>query len=159
MSRTQVGFTLLEVLVAMTTIVVIIGLASASYSKFNRKETIKQVALTLKANLRAIQFKAINGQKPVNVMCTQLDGYTISFTASSYTYSATCMPLAGSAPSTSVALPRGVSFSPVPSAILYKVLGKGTDKASTVDITMRLGTETYIVQVKPNGEIVDAGFQ
>lgn len=159
MRSMQRGFTLLEVLVAMTTIVVIIGLASASYSKFNRKETIKQVALTLKANLRAIQFKAINGQKPVNITCTQLDGYTITFATSSYTYKATCTPLAGSVPSTSVALPQGVSFSPVPSAILYKVLGVGTDKSSTVDITMILGAETYRVQVKPNGEIVDVGLQ
>ena len=153
------GFTLLEVLVAITTIVVVMAIASASYSRFNRKETLKQASLTLKSNLRSIQFRAINGQKPLSVSCTQLDGYTITFAASSYQYQASCTPAQAGAAIGTITLPRGVTFSPVPSAILYKVLGAGIDKSAVVVITMVIGTDSYILHINPNGEIVDLGLQ
>lgn len=153
------GFTLLEMLVAITTIVLVMGFASVSYGKFNRKQTLKQASLTLKTYLRSIQFRAINGQKPLGVSCDQLDGYTITFASASYAYTASCTPVQSDAPIETITLPSGVTFSPVPSTILYKVLGLGTDKTALVNVSMINGTETYLLQIYPNGEIVDGGFQ
>ena len=153
------GFTLIELLTAITALSLVLSISGASYSKFNRKTTLKQASLTLKTNLRSVQFRAINGQKPTNITCTQLDGYSVSFTSSSYSYQASCTPEALDAPVTTVALAKGVTFSPVPSAILYKVLGAGIDKESQIQITLVNSLASYILAINPNGEIVDLGEQ
>ena len=153
------GFTLIELLTAITALSLVLSISGASYSKFNRKTTLKQASLTLKTNLRSVQFRAINGQKPTNITCTQLDGYSVSFTSSSYSYQASCTPEALDAPVTTVALAKGVTFSPIPSAILYKVLGAGIDKESQIQITLVNSLASYILAINPNGEIVDLGEQ
>lgn len=153
------GFTLLEVLVAMTTLVAVMSIASASFGRFNRRETIRQASVTLKTNLQSLKFRAINGQKPLGMSCVLLNGYTITFSTSAYEYQATCTPVQDAADKTTVTLPPNVTFSPVPSAILFKSLGSGTDSALTVVITMVIGTESYILHINPDGEIVDLGLQ
>ena len=155
----QDGFTLLELLAAMVALTLVMALASASYSKFNRKETLRQASLTLKSNLRSVQFRSINGQKPINTTCTQLDGYTVSFTESTYSYQATCTPANPDTVVTTVTLPRGITFSPVPSSILYKVLGLGIDTSSQISISLINTNMTATIQINPNGEIIDTGLQ
>ena len=83
----------------------------------------------------------------------------MTFAASSYQYQASCTPAQADAPIEIITLPRGVTFSPVPSSILYKVLGAGINKSAAVVITMIIKTDTYVLQINPNGEIVDVGFQ
>lgn len=153
------GFTLIELLTAITALSLVLSISGASYSKFNRKTTLKQASLTLKTNLRSVQFRAINGSKPINITCLELSGYSVSFTSSSYSYQASCTPEALDAPVTTVALAKGVTFSPVPSAILYKVLGAGIDRASQIQITLVNSLASYILAINPNGEIIDLGEQ
>ncbi|MEK7577029.1 MAG: prepilin-type N-terminal cleavage/methylation domain-containing protein [Patescibacteria group bacterium] len=159
MKRHPEGFTLIELLIAITTLTLVLSISGASYSKFNRKMTLKQASLTLKTNLRSVQFHAINGSKPINIACTQLDGYSVSFTSSSYSYQASCTPVASDAPATTVTLPKGVTFSPIPSAILYKVLGAGIDRSSQLQLILVNSLASYILAINPNGEIIDLGEQ
>lgn len=159
MKSSTAGFTLLEILAAITAMSLIMAFTGASYSKFNRKTTLRQAALTLKTNLRSIGFRAINGQKPLNATCTQLDGYVVTFAASTYSYQASCTPASIDANTTTVDLPTGVTFSPVPSAIFYKILGLGTKNTGDVTITLVNVLESYAIKIKPSGEIVDLGFQ
>jgi prepilin-type N-terminal cleavage/methylation domain-containing protein len=154
----QDGFTLLELMAAVIALTLIMALASANYVNFNRKTTLQQAALTLKSNLRSVQFRAINGQKPEET-CTQLNGYTVSFTASTYSYQASCTPTNTDTAITTVELPRGVTFSPVPSSVLYKVLGLGIDRSTQMSVSLVNSDQTYVLGINPNGEIVDEGFE
>ncbi len=154
---TPKGFTLIEIIVAVTILLVITSVGISNYSGYNQGETVRQTALTVKNDLRYLQGKALSGDKPAG--CTKLTGWQMSFTATTYTTEATCTNGAVAITQRTTPLPRTVTFSPVPSTIIYYVLTGGTNVNSVGSINVVGNTKTYLIQVGARGNINDKGFQ
>ncbi len=149
------GFTLIELLVAMSITMLIGGLMLANYTKYNKNQQLKQAALTLKNNLRLAQNKASIGQKPA-IGCTELVGYQLTFSDSSYVTQAVCTEGAAGEVDT-VTLPIGITFSPIPSSITFGVLTRGI--ANDVTITLATTSNRYSIILTRSGDMNDLGFQ
>ncbi|MFZ5845376.1 MAG: pilus assembly FimT family protein [Patescibacteria group bacterium] len=153
----KAGFTFIELLVVMGVILLLTSGIIAGYNNFTDNQRLKQTALTLKTNLRFAQTKAASADKPTSG-CTQLVGYAVSFTNSSYNVQAQCSEgLVGSL--TSVSLPVGISFSPIPETIVFRVLTRGTTSDNPVTLTLIGRLKSYRLEVSPKGDITDLGFQ
>ncbi|MBI3385731.1 hypothetical protein HY031_01455 [Candidatus Gottesmanbacteria bacterium] len=158
-SPTLSGFTLIELIVSIGILLLLIGGLLAGYNNYNQGQEVKQSALTLKANLRLAQTWALSALKPTSG-CTQLTGYTVTFTATTYGLQAQCDPegLVGS--TTAVTIPTGVSFVPVPQQTTFGVLTQGLiSPGSTLTITLSGFNKNYQLVVSPSGDITDNGFQ
>ncbi len=146
-SRVPSGFTLIELLVSVAIVIVVTGGVIVNYNTYNDTQKTRQAALTVKNNLRFAQSRAYNGEKPSSG-CTQLQGYRVTFAASSYTTQAQCSEgLAGS--QQTVALEGGLSFSPIPGDVLFRVLTRGIDSDVTVKVTG--SNRSYQFQVTRSG--------
>lgn len=62
----QLGFTIIELLVAVAIIAVLTTIGIASYANFNQKKVVDSVTEEIKTNLRLIQSKAVNNEKSCN---------------------------------------------------------------------------------------------
>lgn len=145
------GFTLIEIIVSVTLLLLLTGLFIANYTGFNDSQTVKKAASDLITNLKAVRTTASSGVKPVG--CDTLVGYTVSFpTASSYTTQASCdIGLVGAA--NSFALPVGVTFSPIPQSFTFYALDRGASIAQTIHL-MGFGTPAD-VSVFASGVVSD----
>ncbi|MEK9143594.1 MAG: type II secretion system protein [Patescibacteria group bacterium] len=142
------GFTLIELLVASIIIITLTGAILVNYNLYNETQRARQAVLTLKNNFRFVQSRAYNGEKPDD--CTRLDGYLVTFATNSYTMQAWCEGLSAGE-SQQVLLSKGLSFSPVPSSLLFRVLSQGLD--STVTITIVGISKSFQVVVSKSGDI------
>jgi len=151
------GFSLIEIIVTLTLMLLLFGGAIANYTRYTDVQKLKQAALTLKNNLRMAQNKAQVGEKPPGIACTQLVGYEVSFTKYSYSYQAVCKPSAVGAPKTSFDLPNNVIFNPLPTkSMVFGVLTRGVNIASTTTLTLTSGKSKYELSIDPKGEITIA---
>lgn len=146
------GFTLIELIVVTTIIALLTGGGIAAYNRFNEKQILEQAALDLKSNLRVAQNRALSGEKPTG--CSTLDGYRASFLTASYNFQAIC---GGSlfGPVTTFNLEK-VKIDPLPSPILFRILGLGTNITGSTDIILKLisdPTLTRTVTVSSGGDI------
>lgn len=136
------GFTIIEILVATSIMMVLFGIVIARYNSFNESEKVRQAALTLKADLRLAQTKARSGQLPLSPECLGFGGYYVDFvTDTSYTIAPECngsrdFPL----DTTTVTLPVGVTFSPLPTSFYYRPMTQGTSLSSDELITLTNGS-------------------
>lgn len=147
--RRGAGFTLIELLVSAAIIIVVTGGVIVNYNTYNDAQKVRQAALTVRNNLRFAQSRAYNGEKPASG-CTELLGYRLTFTATSYTTQAQCAEgLAGE--EKPVTLESGLSFSPVPSDILFRILTRGVD--SDVTITVTGANRSYQFGVTRSGDM------
>ena len=149
------GFTLIEILVAVGIAMVIVGGVIVNYNAYNDTQKVKQVAQTLKNNLRFAQAQALAGRKPTSG-CTTLVGFTVTLASGSYSIQAECSEgLTGEVKTTT--LPTGVSLSPAPSALTFQAV-RGSIAAATT-MTLASETKSYQIQVSENGDMTDVGFQ
>ncbi len=152
------GFTLIELVVSIAIGLFLTGLIIANYNSYNDIQVLKQAALTLKNNFRFAQSKAMSGDKPSQ--CTQLSGYSVTFTdASDYSIQALCAPEGLAGASQKVTLPGGVILSPQPGAITFNVLSRGTTLDAPVTITLAGFGKQYDLVVNPSGDVSDLGLQ
>ncbi len=150
MRRAEQGFTLIELLVASIILITLTGTVLVNYNSYNETQRARQAVLTLKNNFRYAQSRAYNGEKPAG--CTQLDGYIVSFTETSYTTEAQCggVPIVDSAQT--VSLSGGLKFpTPTPPPMLFRVLSGGLDNDAT--ITIEGLSKFYQVVVSKSGDI------
>lgn len=152
------GFTFIEIIVAMTISMLVIGFASVKYVDFNRTQIIKNAGATLKNNLRDTQTKAITGIRPTG--CNILDGYQVSFTPTTYATDAYCGAPSGN--STTYTLPPNLIFNPVPGNFRFNVLAQNVTNAP-VSIFVRTSgsltnsTKWFGICVASGGDIIDTG--
>lgn len=150
------GFSLIELLISITIFGILVGIGMASYNEFNKTQTLKQAALNLKNDLRVAQNKALSGEKTT---CAQLDGYRVTFSnpqpdQGQYVLAAACA--GGSSVNVdSVLLPKNIFFNPLPSSLLFKVLGQGVQTARTICVSGF--TKIYKLSVTVSGETLDEG--
>lgn len=67
--KRRAGFTLVEMLVAITVLTTITGFGTANYLNFSERQTLTQAGQTLMNNLRYVQGKALSGEKDATI-CT-----------------------------------------------------------------------------------------
>lgn len=159
------GFTLVELLIVIAILLTVLSLGVASFNSFNRRETLKQAALTLKSNMRFSQAKAISAQKPASG-CTTYLGMRMSFTSNTYSMQHECTPegviVTADCSSGSirdcVILPAGVQISPVPSDFTFQTVTNTVNISADRSIVLTNGTLSYTLVVSPNGNIKDLGF-
>lgn len=152
------AFSFIELVVSIAILLLLIGGLLSSYTNYNQNQAVRQATLTVKANLRLAQSKALSAAKPTSG-CTELMGYTVSFTGSGYSVQASCTEgLVGT--KTDIALPGDLTLSPVPADMTFGVLTRGLkDSANSVTISLVGYGKTYQLVVSPNGDITDVGFQ
>lgn len=151
------GFTLIEMIVAVTIMMVLLGGTIIGYTAYNDKQKIKQAALTVKSHMRLARTHALAGKKPIS--CEDTDtfaGYEITFSTSSYALTPLCES-AGAVASerVTVTLPDGVVFSPVPSSFTYYPLTQGVSTPPN-QIILTDGITTVTITVDPlTGDVVE----
>lgn len=153
-SRVPNGFTLIELLVVVGIVMLIAGGAVANFNRYYEDQKVRQAAATLKNTLRFAQQQAISGNKPANG-CTNLLGFRVLVGETAYTIQAYCGEGAAGERST-VSLPAGVSFSPVPSSpITFRALDGSVDNPATLTLVgQSLGAR---MTVTAGGTIIDEG--
>jgi len=153
------GFTFIELLITVGLTMFLFSGMVAGYNRFTDVSRLKQAALSFKNDLRLAQTKAIAGQKPINLPCTKLVGYEVSFTESSYSIRVLCNPSQPSAPLSTVTLSSKVKFSSFPSPVTFGVLTQGVRSNTVIPFILESGGRTYEIRLTPQGEIVDVGLQ
>ena len=157
------GFTLIELTVGIGIVMMLTGGIVVNYNRYNDRQKVKQAALTLKNNLRLAQTKASAAEWPLSCVspgctCSQLSGYTVSFTGTAYEIRALCSEgLVGTVQS--VTLPASVSFASVPPSLTFQVLSRGVAIPSPTIISLTGSAVTYDIQLNPSGDVNDLGFQ
>lgn len=160
------GFTLLELMIAVTLSVAMIGIGGVKYLDFNKIQSIKGAGQTFKNNLRAIQGKALASVKPAGCPDTStLTGYLLTgINPTKYSSQATCTPSPGTVDLVTYTLPTGIYFRAVPDNFTFRLLGQGTSLVSGQVMTLQNAplninsTKFYSVCVSPGGDIKDCGY-
>lgn len=157
------GFTLIELIVTLgITAIMMTGLI-ANYISYTANQEVKQTAISFKTNLRLAYTKATNGEKPSDgSTCGQLLGYQFTVTSTMYAMQAECLngaviQLVG--PITSVTIPSSIKITASDGSFLFQVLNRGVDISSADLFTFTGRLSSYQIQLTPQGEITDLGFQ
>jgi prepilin-type N-terminal cleavage/methylation domain-containing protein len=151
-SMRRSGFTLIEIIVSVTLLLLLSGLFIANYTEFRNSQTVKQSASDLISNLQAVRTMASAGVKPSG--CDTLVGYAVEFTADAYTASAVCQD-GDEYPPVTYTLPANVTFSPIPDAITFYALNRGASADQTITITRAGTTMKMKVSVFTSGVVSD----
>lgn len=158
MTNEKKGYTLIEILVALTIVGLIFGIGYVNFRDFARRQALAGVARSIMGDLRLAQEQALAGKKPAVVACNppnELNGFNFRVTgASSYQLEANCS--GGNSITKSATLPTDVSISiPSPNPITFKILGQGTNLSAdaTISLTQSGTANTKVVTVTSGGEI------
>jgi prepilin-type N-terminal cleavage/methylation domain-containing protein len=146
------GFTLIELMTAVTIAAVIFGFGIASYNKFNDSQKVKQAAITLKNNLRLAQTKAMTGEKPSSCETANIGlvGYELVNTdTSNYRLNSVCF---GNVKSSvlDVKLPDSVTTTNFD--VTFNVLNQAVTGGTNITLT-GLNDVSVTVKISSSGEI------
>jgi len=144
LAPTSKGFTLVELMVTITIIVLLAGVGAAGYINFNKTQALKSAANDLKNNLRLVQSKALAQEKPAG--CVNFEGYRLN--TSSYFMVALCDGVELGSSRKFFSLPSNVSLSPA--QVDFSVL---TGEVTPATITVSLGSSDLTVSVSATGKI------
>lgn len=157
-SITGQGYTLIEILVALSIIGLLFGFGYASFRDFSRRQALQGTVKKIQGDLRLAQQQALSGKKPSDIKCNSqlLASYSFKvYSTSEYKIEANCG--GGDVLVKDVILSSDISISIDSNPIKFKVLGQGTniDGGSMITITLtQAGTsDKATVEVTDGGEI------
>lgn len=140
LKRNLKGYTLIEILVVISIVMIVFSLGVAGFRDFSRRQSISKMAKQMTADLRSMQQYASIGQKPTGYTCHVLDGYSFyRVSSTNYLIRANCTNTPGGAVAHTVkdvTLSDNITFTSTNQTILFKVIGQGTNL--TVDNQIRL---------------------
>lgn len=155
---TKEGYTIIEILVAVSISAVIFVAGFANFRDFSRRQVLVSAVRSLKGDLRLAQEYALIGKKPEEVKCLEpniLDTYGFYVNnVGEYMIRAYCS--GGAVDVKVVEMAQDVEIlTPNPNPITFKVLGEGNNLSASTDITLsQVSTgDTLKVTVSPGGEI------
>lgn len=166
------GFTLIEILIAITISVVVIGVGAVRYRDFNRVQTVRNAGATLKNNIRDIQSRALSQIKPQVSACTStcgtppavsvLTGYNLSYTGLNTIKSEAVCSCGSSGVFTTYTLPQGLVFHSAFTSTQFQILGQGaTQDIDNIQIrtegTVGSDTQWYAMCISTSGDVKDSG--
>lgn len=160
------GYTLIEILFALTIIGLIFAVGYVSFRDFSRRQALSGTARSLKGDLRLAQEEALTGKKPTDPLkkCVDpldvakplLDGYNFNV-VNTHTYTIEAACTGGNVEIKRVTLPNEMSLgTPNPNPILFKILGQGTNIGvieATISITQSGTNNVAVIYVTSAGEI------
>ena len=159
-NQSMKGYTLIEILVALTVVGILFGVGYVSFRDFSRRQSINSNARQVASDLRFAQELSASGKKPAG--CTgSLDGYNFRVTsATAYSIEAKCS-LAGVAQIVSaktVSLINNVRVSTSgTNPILFKSVSEGTNIPAGQSVTLVLSQPgvayTASLTIGQNGDI------
>lgn len=145
------GYTLIELLVAISIISIVFMIGYASFREFSRRQALVGVVKKVTSDLRLIQQFSLTGEKPTTGTCTELEGYSFVPGSGSYTLVANCSNADRIIKTAN--LETGVTI--VGSSIQFKVLGQGTNLDSDTVLTISHSTvgQNAEITIGKGGEI------
>jgi prepilin-type N-terminal cleavage/methylation domain-containing protein len=160
----QRGYTLIEILVALTIIGLLFSVGYANFRSFSQRQVVLDAAKNLQGDLRLAQQMALSGQKPDDPNCNSpntLNGYDFNIVSgSSYEIKASCSGGTVSAAEKTVDVSSGAAIAspfPSPNPILFKVLGNGTNisagGSASIKIVQTGTTNQTTVTIGAGGQI------
>ncbi len=146
------GYTLVEVLVAISLTVIISSFGLAYYSTFNRRQIMEQAAKKIVSDIRLAQNLALAQQKPSGCACTNLKSYTFKFKVSSsgYTITPDCLPACLNAVK-DVNL-EGIILSGTTS-VKFVVLTQGVERIGGNTITVKKDSYSRTILIGDGGDL------
>jgi len=155
-SRHRAGFTLLELMVATTIMLLLVGGGLASYFTFDEKQSLRSESRALQAYLRTAKTNARSGLKPDDCGTSGLEGYQVQVFADSQdvTLSAVCEN--GTFQTRTYMLGNSVVVVD-PVTITFNSLYGGTTGGAT--IRLRRGSRYYSFDVTDGGEIMTGALE
>ena len=158
------GFTLIELMVVMLTMVLLFTLGYANYRQFQRRQILENYVRKVRGDLRLAQELALVGKKPAG--CTTLFGYKfIRAGEQKYELRAYCSPEGEiNPPHKEVNLPLGITLQGVAggNAFMFTVVHGSVVKEAgppgNISITLEFltgGVPNRVITVTPTGEIFD----
>lgn len=138
------GFTLIEIMVALTILLLSIG-TIAKYNDYHDKKQLSTAVDTVLTNLRLAQTLAIQGKKPTTG-CANYSGYRVVFDSTTTYYSeAGCTQT--NVNKLTYQLPSGIQFTspPIPTTILFQSLTGVVSTNYTVALTRNTVTKNIVV--------------
>lgn len=161
--KLQPGYTLIEILVALSIAGILFTSGFASFRDFSRRQLLAGSLRSLKGDLRLAQGYAFIGKKPPGGNCDDpslLDGYRFFvFSSTRYIIRAYCSPPGGQIDVKVVDLPSDVTIANAPpnpiNPITFKSLGEGTNLSvdTIIRLTQTSTGKTADVIVTQGGEI------
>lgn len=151
----QVGYTLIEILVAVTIIGLLTGASIAGYNTLNQRQTVLNGGKELMSVMRTAQERATSGVKPTT--CAQLIGYSVTAAANgkAYTLSGVCSDATTAI--RTYTLPTGVTF--VANLATQFSVQTGGAGGTLGDIQVKSSSYTYTMNVNQSGDITEKGLQ
>jgi|SRR3989344_6902827 len=157
------GFTLIEMLIAISVMSLLVGGSIAGYNKYNTRQIVIQDGKILASTLRTAQTRARVGDKPT-AGCTKLDGYRVIGTANASTYELRVVCDGADAGTIStITLTTGViiqqSFNflfPILSSGVVGAVGAGTNVVVQNNVVS--GGYRYTVSVSSSGVVYETGI-
>ncbi len=136
-ARKSSGYTLIEIMVALTIISIIFGVGYVAYREFSRRQSLNSAMRSIIGDLQLAQTQAITGTKPKDVVCDSpnvLSGYNFEvIEPNGYKIEAVCS--GGVHLVKQVNLANSVELTPpIPNPIFFKILGQGTNVAGSARI-------------------------
>ena len=153
------GYTLIEILVALTIVGLIFGIGYVSFRDFARRQAVAGMARSIVGDLRLAQEQALSGKKPSDIFCDSpgtLNGYNFRVVSSqNYVLEANCS--GGNVQTKTVTIPSDLFIStPATNPITFKILGEGTNlpvEGVTMNVTQRGTSHTRAISVSQSGKI------
>jgi prepilin-type N-terminal cleavage/methylation domain-containing protein len=154
------GYTLIEILVALTIIGILFGAGYVGYRDFSRRQSLAGTVKIIQGDLRKIQQNALSGIKPAGCASpNNLTGYYLTIVPSDnkYNVKAGCSNGSSIQVGEEIYLPENISITPPsPNPILFKVLGLGTNiptDTTTIVLTQDLTGNTATITIGSGGDI------
>ena len=150
----SVGYTLIELLIVMMTMVLLFGLGFANYRGFQRRQMLEGVVRTVKTDLRLAQASALSGKKPSSGTCSAAASNILYYSfvysdADTYSVNAVCPSGSNTIKQVDIAGAAMSAFS----EIRFNVLGRGTNITGQTVITITSGSGSKDITVRSGGTI------
>ncbi len=147
----QKGFTLIEILVSITILLLIVGGGIAAYTRFNDRQQLVQSAKNMQSSFRLAQKKSRAGDKPE--ACNRLEGYSIQGNSGESVLQvfANCKDGTKALSSTIDLVGESTTLSQDVD-LVFHVLSKGVT-GTTGDIVIESNFYAYSMRVTEGGEI------
>jgi prepilin-type N-terminal cleavage/methylation domain-containing protein len=147
------GFSLIELIVSVSVIMLITGGVISSYNSYNDKQKIRQAALTVKSHLRLAQASASGSRIPTSSTCSDFIGFTVSGTGTSYTIGPECTEGSGYEEAATTNLANGLTLSLSPASFTFYPLSQGVSSEATMTIASERIGYTCVVTITRIGSV------
>lgn len=162
------GFTLIEMLVVITILLIVMGGAIAGFMLFRDRQDARETAKKVQLLFVTAQQKASVRESPPGCTPPPLQGYQVSYNSTSKTFSlvALCAVSPDDDPTTipstftevliqdkDIAVPSSVSVTSGLAKFNFYTLERGTNTGSTRQYTFTIGSTSYRFSVTPSGSV------